>query len=333
MEPFEEENLNGDEQQQARESQPHRWMAAGMVALLGIAGVAASYGVHEHNQVKQASEQAATAKQAMSQLQSQVDALNAKLNGAPAGQPADTPRAGAPVLPTPASTEDTGESPAPPEVASAPSTAPALAIAPTAKPAPPKTKNTAAKRKPAVDKRYVELKAQLDDQQKQLKETQDEVAKNRADLEGSITSTRDELNGSIAKTHDELVLLEKKGERAYYEFDLSKSKEFQRVGPMSISLRKTDTKHKNYDLAMLVDDNELSKKKINLYEPVWIHLEAGGQPVQVVVNRIDKTTVHGYVSAPKYKQSELATLNPSNPSSPSPAPASNTQQAPPSPPQ
>jgi hypothetical protein len=329
MEPFEEQNLNGDDQHQVGEPQPQRWMAAGMVALLGIAGIAASYGVHEHNQVKQLSEQATTANQTMSQLQTQVDALNAKLNGSPASSTANGARTGAPVIPTPAGTGDTGDSPAPPEVASAPSAAPALAIAPTAKPAPPK--NTAAKRKPAVDKHYVELKAQLDDQQKQLKETQDEVAKNRADLEGTISSTRDELNGSIAKTHDELVLLEKRGERAYYEFDLPKAKEFQRVGPMSISLRKTDTKHKNYDLALLVDDNELSKKKVNLYEPVWIHLEAGGQPVQVVVNRIEKTTVHGYVSAPKYKQSELATLNPPSPSAASPAPATTTQQAPPTP--
>jgi hypothetical protein len=95
---------------------------------------------------------------------------------------------------------------------------------------------------------------------------------------------------------------------------LTKSKNFQRVGPMSLSLRKADTKHKSYDLAMLVDDNELNKKKVNLYEPVWIHNENGGQPVQIVVNRIAKDAVHGYVSAPKYKQSELPTLSSSNPS-------------------
>jgi hypothetical protein len=330
MEPFEEENLNEDEQHQERGPQVQRWVVAGMVALLGVAGIAMSYGVHERNQVKQLTAQAATENQRMTQLQTQVDALNAKLNGPTADQPAGNTRVGAPVIPAPTNTGDTDESPAPPEVASVPPSALALAIPPTAKPAPPKTKNTASKRKPAVDKRYVELKAQLDDQQKQLKETQDEVAKNRADLEGSISSTRDELNGSIAKTHDELVLLEKKGERAYYEFDLPKSKDFQRVGPMSISLRKTDTKHKNYDLALLVDDNELSKKKVNLYEPVWIHLEAGGQPVQVVVNRIEKNTVHGYVSAPKYKQSELATLNPPNPS-PASVPPANTQPAQPAP--
>jgi hypothetical protein len=78
------------------------------------------------------------------------------------------------------------------------------------------------------------------------------------------------------------------------------------VGPLPLSLRKVDTKHKSYDVELIVDDNQLSKKKVNLYEPIWIHTENESQPVQIVVNRIDKNEVHGYVSAPKYKASELA---------------------------
>jgi hypothetical protein len=163
-----------------------------------------------------------------------------------------------------------------------------------------------------VDKKYAQLQAQLAEQQKQLKETQDEVAKNRSDLEGTINSTRDDLNGSIAKTHEELVALAKRGERSYFEFELSKSKQFQRVGPITLSLRKSDTKHKSYDLAMIVDDNQLQKKKVNLYEPIWIHTENESQPVQIVVNRIDKDLVHGYISAPKYKPSELAAVGPAS---------------------
>ncbi len=120
-------------------------------------------------------------------------------------------------------------------------------------------------------KQLKELRAQLDEQQKLLSQTQAEVAKNRADLEGNLNSTRDELNGSIAKTHEEL-----------------------------------DTKHKSYDLQMIVDDNQLTKKHVNLYEPIWIHTENESQPVQVVVNRVEKNLIHGYVSAPKYKPSELA---------------------------
>jgi hypothetical protein len=161
------------------------------------------------------------------------------------------------------------------------------------------------KRDASADRRYERLQAQLAKHERQLRETQDLVAKNRTDLEGSLNSTRDELNGSIAKTHEELVALARRGERSYFEFDLAKSKQFQRIGPLTLSLRKADTKHKCFDMEMIVDDNQLTKKKVNLYEPIWIHRENESQPVQVVVNRIEKDRVHGYVSAPKYKPSEL----------------------------
>jgi len=49
-----------------------------------------------------------------------------------------------------------------------------------------------------------------------------------------------------------------------------------------------------------------------LYEPIWIHTENDAQPVQVVVNRVEKNLVHGYVSAPKYKPSELAVSSSTN---------------------
>jgi uncharacterized coiled-coil protein SlyX len=314
-EPF---NENHTEEKHARVK---RQAVAGLVALLGIAGIAMSYGVHEHNQVQELTQQATAAKTNTDQLQAQVNALNARLNdmtSVPSTQ-------AAPVTVAKTATDDTADTPAP-DIATPSNTAPSAPIASTAKPKPPKQANV--KHRPsASEKRYAELKAQLDDQQKQLKETADEVAKNRADLEGSISSTKDELNGSIARTHDELVMLEKRGERSYFEFDLDKkTKTFQRVGPITLSLRKTDTKHKSYDIAMLVDDNELSKKKVNLYEPVWIHTESGGEAVQIVVNRIDKDTVHGYVSAPKYTRSELATLSSPTSASPDSQPTQQTPQ-------
>ena len=158
----------------------------------------------------------------------------------------------------------------------------------------------------AQDRRMRQVQSQLADQQKQLKETQNQLTTAKSDLEGKLGSARDELNGSIARTHGELVDLEKRGERSYYEFDLSKSKSYQREGPIQISLRKADSKHQSYDLMMLVDDHQLAKKKVDLYEPIWLHQADQPQPVQVVVNKIDKDRIHGYVSAPKYRESELA---------------------------
>lgn len=141
-------------------------------------------------------------------------------------------------------------------------------------------------KKAPEDPRWNKIQTQLADQQKQLE------------------STRGDLSTSIARNHDELMVLEKRGERTYTEFKLDKSKQFQRIGSVRLSLRKADLKHKSFDLAMMVDDNELQKKKVNLYEPVWINL--AGEQLELVVNQVTKDHVQGYVSAPKYKKSELA---------------------------
>jgi hypothetical protein len=175
------------------------------------------------------------------------------------------------------------------------------------------TRATRTKAQPAEDPWRKEVQSQLAEQQKliaddqrQIEETKDSVQKTRMELEGNLQSTRDDLNTSIAKNHEELVALEKKGERNYYEFDLRKAKQFQRVGPMSISLRKPNTKHEYCDLAMIVNDSEVSKKHVNLYEPVLFYPEASSQPVEVVINSIGKDAARGYISEPKYKPSQMA---------------------------
>jgi chromosome segregation ATPase len=252
----------------------NRWLVTALVALIAAAGIAFGYGYRQQILVGHLTAQQSMSNATINEMQGQVSTLTAKLNEITAAQQA--------------------------------AAAAAQAKATSAHPNPSGAKAVAGKRTSAENKRLKELQARIDDQQKQLKETQDEVAKNRTDLEGNLNSTRDELNGSIAKTHEELVALAKRGERSYFEFDLTKSKEFQRVGPLTLSLRKADTKHKNYNLEMVVDDNRLTKKNVNLYEPIWIHTENDSQPVQVVVNRVEKNLIHGYVSAPKYKPSELA---------------------------
>jgi chaperonin cofactor prefoldin len=318
-----------------------RWLRVATLVLLLTAGVAFGYGYHERSLVHQLNTQVSTSDAQLSALQGQVSALTARLNSLSPAQPAAATPA-APVTPSATIAENASTAPVESSdtlTASASAPTPAAASpAPATPPAagkPAHRKHIAPKKPSAVDAKFAKLQTQLDDQEKQLKETQDAMEKNRADLEGNISSTRDELNGSIARTHDELVVLEKRGERSYFEFDLPKSKQFQRIGPMTLSLRKADTKHKNYDLAMMVDDNELNKKKVNLYEPIWIHTENEGQPVQIVVNRIDKDTVHGYISAPKYKASELAAAGAASvtPVSNKAAGATNTPDQQPQPPQ
>ena len=60
---------------------------------------------------------------------------------------------------------------------------------------------------------------------------------------------------------------------------------------------------------LLVNDREISKKGVNLYEPVWIYETQDAQPVQVVINKIEKNWVHGYVSAPKYSRADVSAVS------------------------
>lgn len=168
----------------------------------------------------------------------------------------------------------------------------------------------AATRPPADDPRWKQLQSQLSGQEEQLATTRAELDRTRDELQDRLSSTRDELDGSIARTHEELVALEKRGARDYHEFQLTKSKRFQRVGSISLSLRKVNAKHKSYNLAMIVDDFTLEKKNVNLYEPVVITLSDRPQPLELVVNKVSKDEVEGYLSEPKYKKSDLATTMP-----------------------
>ena len=172
------------------------------------------------------------------------------------------------------------------------------------------TRPRPATRATAIDPRVKQLQDQLAEQQKQIDSSREDLTKTRDDLESKVNSTHDELSGSIARTHDELVELQKRGERNYYEFKLDKTKDFQRVGPFSVSLRKVNFKRKSYDLAMIVDDNQLQKKSVNLYEPVWIRVGDHPQPAELVVNQIAKNQIQGYISEPKYKQSTLSEKSP-----------------------
>ncbi len=192
----------------------------------------------------------------------------------------------------------------------------AAAKLPAAQPAATGTRTGATARRTGYDPRFKKLQTQLDAQGKAIDQTRSDLDSTRTDL----VSARTELGGSIAKTHDELVVLQKRGERSYIEFDLSKTKQFKRTGPISISLRKANTKHQYADLQLMVDDRNLSQKHVNLYQPAMFYQPDSPQPIEIVINDISKDHIHGYVSAPKYRQSELAAMN-------APADATSNPQA------
>ncbi|MEJ2007206.1 MAG: hypothetical protein P8Z30_03465 [Acidobacteriota bacterium] len=176
------------------------------------------------------------------------------------------------------------------------------------------------------DPRWKQVQAELAAHQQAIASTQQDLSNTRTQWQNNLDSARNQLSGSIAKTHAELVALERKGERSYYEFDVYRGKRFQRVGPIEVSLRKTNAKHQFCNLKLLVNDRELTRKHITLYQPVLFYTSRKEQPVQLVINEISRHHMHGYVSAPKYQASQKSAANTGAVKSPA-TPAATTTTA------
>lgn len=182
----------------------------------------------------------------------------------------------------------------------------------------PATHSAVPIRRPSENLQFKKMQSQLDQQAKVIDQQSraiDQEGKALADTQSQLESTRrdlrnthTELAGSIARTHEELLLLQRRGERNYYEFDIAKSKQFQQDGPLGVRLRKADTKHQYADLDLIVEDRTVSQKHVNLYQQVMFHTADSEQPAELVINDISKDHIHGYVNSPKHRQSKLASV-------------------------
>lgn len=139
----------------------------------------------------------------------------------------------------------------------------------------------------------------------ELSGTKSDVAANKADLEATRTrlqSTIGDLgvqSGLIARNHDEVEELKRMNQRDIYEFSLTKSKHPQKVGPIQLALRKTDTKHYRYTLNVVADDKNIEKKDKTVGEPVQFYVRGARVPYEIVVFDLTKQVAKGYLSTPK----------------------------------
>ena len=109
------------------------------------------------------------------------------------------------------------------------------------------------------------------------------------------------MSGLIAHNHEDLEELKRKGDRNYFEFTIQKSKTPQHVGPVMVSLNKTDAKRSKYTITVLADDKSIEKKDKTAGEPVQFYVKGTARysPYELVVFDVGKNQINGYLSTPK----------------------------------
>lgn len=132
----------------------------------------------------------------------------------------------------------------------------------------------------------------------QVASTKSELDKTISDLK-RVTGDLGVQSGLIATNGKELAALKRLGERNYFEFSLAKSKKPQRVGDITVLLKKADPKHNKYTVEVMADDKKTEKKDRNVNEPVQFYVANARQPYELVVNQVKKDQIVGYLSTPK----------------------------------
>ena len=89
------------------------------------------------------------------------------------------------------------------------------------------------------------------------------------------------------------------GQRDYFEFTVQRKGGATKVGTIQIELKDTNTKKNQYTINVLADDNSFEKKNRSVNEPIFFYTGGTRAALELVVNKVTKTTATGYLSIPK----------------------------------
>jgi len=141
-------------------------------------------------------------------------------------------------------------------------------------------------------------KATTDD----VKTVDTKVTKVGTDLEktnSDLNMARSELGTLIARNHDEIDVLRRQGERDYTEFTITGKNQPQKVGNVTVVLKGVNEKKNRSNIVYTVEDKSYEAKNANINSPLFFYLSGTHQPEELVINKVGKNTISGYLSVPK----------------------------------
>jgi hypothetical protein len=161
-----------------------------------------------------------------------------------------------------------------------------------------------------------ELKGQISTVEQTANTKIGEVSSEVGNVKTDLTATKGELDktiaglrstqgdlgvqsGLIATNSKELAALRALGERNYFEFNLGKTKQPQKVGDVFMHLKKADQKKNRATFELTFDDKKVEKKEKTVNEPIQFYTSRARQPYEIVINEVKKDMIVGYLATPK----------------------------------
>src|SRR5256886_1796053 len=124
-----------------------------------------------------------------------------------------------------------------------------------------------------------------------------------------LKMARSEMGTLIARNHDEIDQLRRLGERDYVEFTIAGRNKPQKVGNVTVELKAVNEKKGQYSVNLTSEDRLLQKRNRAMNEPIFFYLHGTKIPQELVINKVGKDTVSGYVSIPKANSAPAASAS------------------------
>src|SRR6266478_5450495 len=135
----------------------------------------------------------------------------------------------------------------------------------------------------------------------------------RSDLDAAknnLQMARSEMGTLIARNHDEIDQLRHMGTRDYYEFTVNRKAGAQKIGSVvQVELKSTNQKKSQFTINVLADDRTFEKKNRSVNEPIFFYTGGSRAALELVVNKVTKSSASGYLSVPKAAGSTAASAS------------------------
>jgi len=138
------------------------------------------------------------------------------------------------------------------------------------------------------------------------------VSKVSSDLDktnSDLNMARSELGTLIARNHDEIDVLRRQGERDYIEFTINGRNQPQKVGNVTVELKGVNEKRNRSNIVYTVEDKRFEAKNTNVNTPIFFFLSGTRVPQELVINKVGRNTISGYLSIPKVNSQPSATAS------------------------
>ena len=143
-----------------------------------------------------------------------------------------------------------------------------------------------------------EIKKQVTEANSNISDLREVTSRNAGEIESTktaVASVREATDANRKQISDVQYSLA----RDVYNFELTENTGIMKVFNVSLRLKNVELSKQRYDMEIYAGDKRLKKDNQLLNEPIYFYVAGVQKPYELVVTKLDKKHVIGYLSVPK----------------------------------